>query len=473
MSLRNVIVISKRTDVQELAREAGEHVFAADDAAEGLAAAKRVHPDLILFDQRYNQDDIAGFIRGVETLCDADIVMIGDDDSAIQSTVDYLGSCHYLNGVNDTRLHKIIAKIKQKLHLGGVHPETDVFFSDPAAASAGLVGKSVSMVHTLKMIKLVAASQCNPILIVGEMGTGKELAAKAIRDQRCPDKPFIAVNCASLSANLLESELFGHERGSFTSADRDKTGLLELAGDGCLFLDEISEMPTDLQAKLLRVIQEKTFRRVGGTREITCTATIIASSNRDLRKEVQGNRFRGDLYHRLSIFPVVLSPLRSGGRREDIRLLAEYFLKTSTIYPEKSGQITSITQLALETLTGHDWPGNVRELRNVIERAILLETTDKICLSSIIINPEEPEAFFNHKSGEKIKDFSLAKAEQELIARVLQETNWQKTKAAELLGISRATLYAKVKQHQIESAADARMSEAGVFEDAFAPAAIA
>lgn len=472
MSLRNVIVISKRTDVQELAREAGEYVFAADDAAEGLAAAKRVHPDLILFDQRYSRDDLAGFIREVETICDSDIVMIGDDDSAIQSTVDYLGSCHYLNGVKDHRLQKIIDKIKQKLHLGCAQ-KADAFFSDPVAAAAGLVGKSVSMVHTLKMIKLVAASQCNPILIVGEMGTGKELAAKAIRDQRCPDKPFIAVNCASLSANLLESELFGHERGSFTSADRDKTGLLELAGDGCLFLDEISEMPTDLQAKLLRVIQEKTFRRVGGTREITCPATIIASSNRDLRKEVQGNRFRGDLYHRLSIFPVVLSPLRSGGRREDIRLLAEYFLKTSTIFPEKSGQITSITQLALEALTGHDWPGNVRELRNVIERAILLETTDKIRLNSIIINPEAPEELFNHDSGEKIKDFSLAKAEQELIARVLQETNWQKTKAAELLGISRATLYAKVKQHQIESAGDARTSEAGIFEEAFESVAMA
>jgi DNA-binding NtrC family response regulator len=467
MSLRNIIVISRRAEVQELAREAAEHVFAADDVAEGLEAVGRIQPDLILFDHRYSQDDIVRFTSKAESLCDADIVIIGDEDSEIQNKVEYLESCHFLNGVKDHRLHKIIDKIKQKLHLPSSHKEADVFFSDALAASAGLVGKSVSMVHTLKMIKLVAASQCNPILIVGEMGTGKELAAKAIHDQRCPDKPFIAVNCASLSANLLESELFGHEKGAFTSAERDKTGLLELADEGCLFLDEVSEMPTDLQAKLLRVIQEKTFRRVGGTKEITCRATIIASSNRDLKKEVQSCRFRGDLYHRLSIFPVVLSPLRSPGRCEDIRLLAEYFLKTSTICPDKSSQIGSITQLAIEALAGYDWPGNVRELRNVIDRAILLETTDKISLNSIIINPEEPEEFFNNDSCEKVKDFSLAKAEQELIARVLQETNWQKTKAAELLGISRATLYAKVKQHNIESAADSRTTDdAEVYEAA-------
>ena len=476
MSLRNVIVISRRMEVQELAQQAAENVFAADDIAEALDAAKRVMPDLILFDHRYIQDDIARFTEAIERLSDTDIVVIGDDDSDIQSTVNVIGNvdCHYLKGVKDHRLHKIIDMIKQKLHLQSPHKETDVFFSDHFAASVAMVGKSVSMVHTLKMIKLVASSQCNPILIVGEMGTGKELAAKAIHDQRCADQAFIAVNCASLSANLLESELFGHEKGAFTSADREKTGLLELAGAGCIFLDEISEMPMDLQAKLLRVIQEKTFRRVGGTKEIICQATIIASSNRDLKKEIQANRFRGDLYHRLSIFPVVLSPLRSSGRRSDIRLLANYFLKTSTICPEKAGQIGSITQLAFEALEGHDWPGNVRELQNVIDRAILLETTDKISLNSIIINPEEPEEFFSNDSREKIKDFSLAKAEQELIARVLQETNWQKTKAAELLGISRATLYAKVKQHNIETGTGSRRADdSDIFEEMPEPAAVA
>ncbi|HRV20184.1 MAG TPA: sigma-54 dependent transcriptional regulator, partial [Anaerohalosphaeraceae bacterium] len=323
---------------------------------------------------------------------------------------------------------------------------------DDIAASAGLAGKSPAVLYALKMIKVVGSSACNPILITGEMGTGKELAAYAIHLQRSPGRDMIAVNCASLNANLLESELFGHEKGAFTSADREKIGLLEMAGDGSIFLDEISEMPLDLQAKLLRVIQEKKFRRVGGTREIVCRATIIASSNRDLRQEASNGRFRADLYHRLCIFPIHLSPLRSPSRRSDIRLLAEYFIRTQTICPEKAKWNLSITQLALEALEAYDWPGNVRELRNVIERAVLLETTDKIGLNSIIINPHEPKDFFNSDSSEKIKDYSLAKAEQELIARVLRQTNGRKTKAAELLGISRATLYAKLKQHNIVDA---------------------
>lgn len=462
MSLDNVVVISRQVEIQEFVRQIATHVFAADDIFEAVDIADRVCPELILFDAHSSRDDIASFSNTAKNISEAHIAVIGNDDAAgMQVGSDFIDTerFHYLSNVQDNRFHKIIAQIRQQSHLNCSDKDTDVFFSDSLAASACIVGKSASIRQTLKTIKLVASSRCNPILIVGEMGTGKELAAKAIHDHRCPDKELITVNCASLSANLLESELFGHEKGAFTSADREKTGLLELAGEGSIFLDEISEMPIELQAKILRVIQEKTFRKVGGTKEVLCQATIIASSNRNLAEEVLARRFRGDLYHRLSIFPVVLSPLRAGDRREDVRLLAEYFLKTSAICPEKTGRITSITQLALEVLEKYDWPGNVRELRNVIERAILLETTNKIGLNSIVINPEKPEDLCNKDSGEKIKDFSLAKAEQKLIARVLRETNWQKTKAAELLGISRATLYAKVKQHNIESVPNGRKAE--------------
>jgi transcriptional regulator with PAS, ATPase and Fis domain len=328
-----------------------------------------------------------------------------------------------------------------------------------------MVGRSKAILDTLKMIKLVAGSQCNPVLIIGETGTGKELAARAVHNMRHPNAPFIAVNCAALTANLLESELFGHAKGSFTSADHEKTGLIELAGAGTVFLDEISEMPMDLQAKLLRVLQEKTFRKVGGTKEIRCDATIIASSNRDLAGEVHAKRFRADLYYRLDICPVTLAPLRSPERREDIPLLAEFFLKSSTICPQKTEKITSITKLALEVLQEHDWFGNVRELRNIIERALLLESTEKIGLSSIVIDSGKPSQFSDSARNDKIKDFSLAKAERELIARALQETHWQKTKAADLLGISRATLYAKVKQHSIEG--DPSFVEQDTDEDEF------
>ena len=359
---------------------------------------------------------------------------------------------------------KIVNKIKSKLELGASKNDTGDFFADDLAASVSMVGRSKAILHTLKMIKLVAASQCNPVLIVGKTGTGKELAAKAIHTIRHPNGQFVALNCAALTANLLESELFGHVKGSFTSADREKTGLLELASGGTIFLDEISEMPLDLQAKLLRVLQEKTFRKVGGTKEISCKATIIASSNRNLKSEVQSNRFRADLYYRLDICPVTIASLSSSERREDIPLLAEFFLKTSTMCPEKAKKITSITKLAIEALQEHDWPGNVRELHNVIERAVLLESTEKIGLSSIVIDSGQPNQFSDNTRADKIKDFSLVKAERELIARALQKTNWQKTKAANLLGISRATLYAKVKQYNIE---DGSSAPAEVLKDVF------
>ncbi|MBC8472685.1 MAG: sigma-54-dependent Fis family transcriptional regulator, partial [Planctomycetes bacterium] len=194
---------------------------------------------------------------------------------------------------------------------------------------------------------------------------------------------------------------------------------------------------------------EKCFRKVGGVKNIACNATIIASSNRNLKNEVQANRFRRDLYYRLNICPITLAPLRSQMRRQDIRILAEYFLRTSTICPDKCGKITSLTELAIEALEKHDWPGNVRELCNVIERAILLETTEKIGLNGIIIDPTEWSDGSKNTTPGIIKDFSLAKAECELISRALQKTGWQKTRAAALLGITRATLYAKVKQYNI------------------------
>jgi DNA-binding NtrC family response regulator len=205
-------------------------------------------------------------------------------------------------------------------------------------------------------------------------------------------------------------------------------------------------------------LQEKTFRKVGGVQEVTCQASVIASSNRHLKGEVQVGRFRRDLYYRLSVCPISLSPLRSPKRKDDIVLLAEYFVRTSAICPEKQGKITSLTKLAVETLERHDWPGNVRELRNVMDRAILLENTDKIGLSSIVIDPEafEPRQDMSVAAG--LKDFSLAKAERELIARALKETGWQKTQAASLLGITRATLYAKVKQYNIERETDSSRS---------------
>jgi len=469
MILRNVVTVGKETEVHQLARQVGRELFAADDIAEASDITRRINPDLILFDHRFNPNCIQEFLSTTDKNSGVHVVVVGSDENNIHFPEQFIeaGAHYYLRGKQDHHLlAKIANKIKSKLDLGDSKNNTGDFFANDLAASVSMVGQSKAILNALKMIKLVAASQCNPVLIVGETGTGKELAAKAIHTVRHPNGQFVALNCAALTANLLESELFGHVKGSFTSADREKTGLLELASGGTIFLDEISEMPLDLQAKLLRVLQEKTFRKVGGTKEISCKATIIASSNRNLKSEVQAKRFRQDLYYRLDICPVTIAPLSSPERREDIPLLAEFFLKTSTIFPQKPEKVISITKLALEALQNHDWPGNVRELHNVIERAVLLENTEKIGLSSIVIDSGKPSQFSDNTRADKIKDFSLVKAERELIARALQETKWQKTKAANLLGISRATLYAKVKQHNIEDSSSAPAEELkDVFED--------
>ena len=466
MVLRRILVVSRHTEVQQLAGRIARQVLVADDPREAVDIAATVVPDLILLDDLAQPGEIRTILDSSYNNYSHRPGIILAGNSSIQppwlAQFEPDANIEYLPNTNDyEQLQKILSRIQSRARVESPGDIND-FFADDLAASVSMTGKSKAVLHTLKMIKLVASSTCNPVLIMGQTGTGKELAAKAVHVIRHPDAQFVAVNCAALTANLLESELFGHVRGAFTGADKDKTGLLELAGEGTIFLDEISEMPLDLQAKLLRILQEKTFRKVGGINDLVCKATIITSSNRDLRQECRANRFRRDLYYRLSICPITIAPLSSSERRDDIRLLAEYFLKTSTVCPAKAGKITSLTEMSIEALEKHTWPGNVRELRNVIERAILLETTDKIGLSSILIEPDETvlscvvrdascdEIRNMHNPKTSAGDFSLDKAERELIARALQESGWQKTRAAALLGITRATLYAKVKQHNIQ-----------------------
>ena len=454
--LRRIVVVSKKSQIHDLAQESAQEVFAADDLSEAAEIVTTVAPDLVVFDGTFAPCDLRRCLKAIAAdanLPRGTVVLASNEDRFSEKEYRQAGLSHCLVGeANYQGLCDIATEVSEGAERRpGLEKEghDEDYYLDDVAADVGMVGRSAAVERTMQMIKLVAASQCNPVLVIGDTGTGKEVAARALHTLRNPGEPFVAVNCAALTANLLESELFGHMKGAFTSADRDKTGLLEMAGGGTIFLDEISEMPLDLQAKLLRVLQERTFRRVGGLKDLMCRAMIIASSNRDLKKEVREKRFRQDLYYRLNICPIRLAPLRSPERRQDIELLAQYFLTTSSICAPKQDQITSITNLAMEALRRHDWPGNVRELRNVIERAILLERTDKIGLDSIIIDPIESDETMNSGSGERLKDFSLQKAERELIARALHETGWQKTLAASMLGITRATLYAKVKQYNI------------------------
>jgi len=331
---------------------------------------------------------------------------------------------------------------------GRPHGDWDGFFAPECPPDVPIVGCGEGIRSALRMVRLVAEGRCDPVMVLGETGTGKELAARALHALRggSPDT-FVAINCAALTANLLESELFGHVKGAFTGADRDKTGLFELAEGGSIFLDEISEMPLNLQAKLLRVLQEREFRKVGGTKTIRCGAQVIASSNRDLAAEAREGRLRKDLYYRLAVFPVHMPPLRSPQRRDDIALLAEYFVRTRACVT--GGKVRDLGPEARGRLLAHNWPGNVRELRNVIERAMIVETSDRIGPESVLTDdlagpPSAADA------GLPDNDFSLETAERLFITRALRETDWQRTRAAALLGITRATLHAKLKRYRIK-----------------------
>ncbi len=452
MTLDKILVVGKEAQIHQLAHKHTKQLFAADDTNNIWDLIDSVEPHLILLDKNIHHNEICSFLEGTsKNNVEIPVVIIGGEDSHEHAEkLIKLGAYDFIKGKNDhNRLGKVIDRI---IHAkDDNNPDKQAFFSEDCPSSVSIVGRSRSIYKSLKMIRLVASSSCNPVLIVGETGTGKELAARALHILRHgSDSTFVAINCAALTANLLESELFGHVKGAFTSADRDKIGLLELAGSGSVFLDEISEMPLELQAKLLRFLQEKTFRKVGGIKDISCNATIITSSNKNLFNEAENGKFRKDLYYRLTICPITLAPLRSTERKDDIPLLAEYFIKNSDICPEKEGKIKGLTKLAVETLQNHHWPGNVRELRNVIERAIMLETTDKIGMSNLIIHPEQLAEDIPGDSAKPMKNFSLERAEKELIAKALKEAGWQKTRAAGLLGITRATLYAKVKQYNIQ-----------------------
>jgi DNA-binding NtrC family response regulator len=454
MTLEKILIVGRQPTAQQIARLFAKTLYAADEVDDLWELLESVEPNLLVFDAGIARADILQALQTLHQkgLCHPVLIFGPLNDLDLESFLsEYKWAQCVENAENTDQVGRAVSRLLQ------TEEETFVdsrFFMEDCPSSVSIVGKSKAMMQTLRMVRLVAQSNCNPVLIVGETGTGKELAARAVHILRNGARQkFVAINCAALTANLLESELFGHTKGSFTSADREKTGLLELADGGTVFLDEISEMPLDLQAKLLRVLQERRFRKVGGLEEIECKATLIASSNRNLLQEVENGRFRRDLYYRLCVCPIPLAPLRAESRKEDILLLAEYFIQTSTICPEKKGKIKGLTSMAAEMLTRYHWPGNVRELKNVIERAILLEAGDRIGTANLLLNPAlafEMDQAEGNANSLRIKDFSLEKAEKELVKKALDEAGWQKSRAASLLGITRATLYAKVKQYNLQ-----------------------
>ncbi|MBW1996694.1 MAG: sigma-54-dependent Fis family transcriptional regulator [Deltaproteobacteria bacterium] len=311
-----------------------------------------------------------------------------------------------------------------------------------------IIGKSKPMLKIYDMIQKVAPSKAS-VLITGPSGTGKELIAKAIHyESPRKDRPFISMNCGALTETLLESELFGHERGAFTGAVALKKGRFELADGGTLFLDEIGEMPPALQVKLLRVLQEMEFERVGGTRTIRVNVRVLSASNRDLKEDVETGRFRKDLYYRLNVIHIEVPPLKE--RTEDIRPLVHHFIKK---YRQEQGRgDMELTPDAWKALYSYSWPGNVRELENVIERAVVLNPGDRIGLDDL------PAELLGHEKDLDINRFipmdaplqkTLEEIEEKLIRRALQQCHNVQSHAAEMLGITKSLIQHKLKKYRI------------------------
>jgi transcriptional regulator with GAF, ATPase, and Fis domain len=362
--------------------------------------------------------------------------------SAAGDFLGYIGSCIDITERKESerelrKAHEELHELKNQLEAENIYLHGELQLDQ---AFGDIVGQSDAIKYVLFNVGQVAPTD-STVLITGETGTGKELVARAIHGASLrKDRPLIRVNCGALAPTLIESELFGHEKGAFTGADRRKLGRFDLASGGTIFLDEIGELPLDLQVKLLRVIEESEFERVGGTKTIKTDVRIIAATNRELKTEVANGTFREDLWYRLNVYPITVPPLRQ--RKEDIPLLVEHFIK---VYANRFGKtISSISPRAMQRLQAHSWPGNVRELANVIERAVIL--TSGTVLQTI--DPFEPAKESSSPSLQTLKD-----VEREHILKTLENTGWRVEGpygAAKILGLNASTLRTRMHKLQIE-----------------------
>jgi len=433
-----------RALVRDVLRERGHQVAEAPNGLEALKRLAEGEYAVVLTDLRMKDMqgiELLGEIK--RTFPDTNVILMtafGSVETAVEAMKQ--GAYDYLikpvkteelirvteRAVREASLRREISRLRQEVH-------KEYSFHQ-------ILGKSKLMREVFDLIRRVADSPTN-VLITGESGTGKELVAKAIHyNSERRNAPFVPVNCAAIPDALLESELFGHVKGAFTDAKGDKRGLFEEAKGGTLLLDEISELPTLLQAKLLRVIQEKEIRRVGSTRSVPVDVRIIAATNLALAEEVKAKRFREDLYYRLNVIEIRMPPLRD--RREDIPLLVNAFLRKSAEASRK--EALGINESALALLMDYAWPGNVRELENVIERAVTLTRGDRIVTEDLppTIQGARGERRVIDEGADRI--LPLQEIEREYILRILEKTGGNKYQAAQVLGIDRKTLYRKLAE---------------------------
>jgi two-component system response regulator PilR (NtrC family) len=453
-----ILVVDDERSMRELLaivlRREGYEVLLAENGKMAVEALAREPVDLLISDIKMPDMSGVEVLRAAKKI-DPDILGImitafASTETAVEAM--RLGACDYLSKPFDVDLLKM--KVREKIENRQLRQE-NVLLKRTLGLShqfSNMIGRSESMLAVFKMIETVSRTN-STILLTGESGTGKGLVAQAIHFHSLRrEKPMVSLNCGALPETLLESELFGHMRGAFTGADQNKKGLLEVAERGTVFLDEIGEMSAVMQVKLLRVLQERRFRRVGGLEELTADIRVIAATNQDLTKAVADGRFREDLYYRINVIPIVLPPLRE--RREDIPLLAEHFLAKYCEQMNKA--ISGISHDAMDLLMAHDWPGNIRELENVLERAVALEASPAILADSLPPSLRGDGARLTPSAGADAlpeSGFDLEAHVKEIemgyIAEALKRAGGVQVKAAELLGMSFRSFRYYVKKYNL------------------------
>ena len=436
-----------RQGLSELVRSWGYETDTAADGVEGLARAERFGPQVVIADLVMPRLDGLGLLEGLAPELDRMAVVMLTAKGSIKTAVEAMkkGAFDYLTKPVDThQLRQVLERARDRTV---AYEEVERFRRQLAEKGrfGPMVGTSGSMKELYELLAQVGPTAAS-VLIVGESGTGKELVARTLHDLSSRrEREFVAVNCAAIPETLLESEIFGHERGSFTGAEGRRRGLFELADGGTLFLDEVVEMAPATQAKLLRVLEERSFRRLGGSEEIHVDVRVLAATNRDPAKALEKGDLREDLYYRLNVFTVELPPLRE--RLDDVALLVRAFIEDFNAQNEKT--VSGIEDEALAALKAYRWPGNVRELRNVIERAVIVARRGRIRREDLPPSVLEPRASRRASEGVELPvGTTVEQAEKNLILKTLEATGHNKTRAAEILGISLKTLHNKLKKYR-------------------------
>ena len=430
-------------------KDEGYRTLEAATAAEALSQ-HREGVDLVLLDIGLPDASGLSVLRQIKEDDPDTLVIMLTGDTGVQTAVEAMkaGAAHYANKPFD--LDEVVLLVEKALETTQLRREVRTLRARQAQpfGPESIVGDSAPIVAVRTMLQKIGVSPASTVLLTGESGTGKDLAAKVIHySSNRASKPFMNITCSALPETLLESELFGHERGAFTGADRQKRGLIESADGGTVFLDEIGEMIPLLQAKLLRFLEEKTFKRVGGSGDIKVDVRVIAATNRSLQDEVKKGHFREDLFYRLNVMAVPLPPLRD--RRDDVPQLLQFYVNAFNLEFRK--KIRGVTPGAMKALQAYQWPGNVRELRNAVERAMLLTEGTELTEGHFAMLTAT-DAELSTGLGLPAGGINLEELEQSLVVQALERSGWNQTKAATLLGLNRDQIRYRIEKFKLEKA---------------------